>query len=265
MIALTDDPAGASAQLDALIDALAKAAGPSLAVERDGALTRLTGSGMPTIEIAVGDDAVTITVGSGEAARLAAVEPASSLAGEARPAAAMAALGGAVTDPSVWLDLAGIVDAVTAQLPDGDALSPERMVIANIEPLDHLVAVTRTRAGSRSPASTSSCGDGRGARDASACRPSCGHPPRHRWRPGCAGLGVEPHAWSNGPGDRYAAHEHGHTKVLMCAAGSITFLVGADERPLILQPGDGFVLPPGTRHAAEVGPAGVTCLEGRRD
>jgi hypothetical protein len=78
-------------------------------------------------------------------------------------------------------------------------------------------------------------------------------------------LGVEPHAWSNGPGDRYAAHEHGHTKVLMCAAGSITFLVGADARPLTLGPGEGFVLPPGTRHAAEVGPAGVTCLEGRRD
>lgn len=78
-------------------------------------------------------------------------------------------------------------------------------------------------------------------------------------------LGAEPHAWSNGPGDRYAVHEHGYTKVLMCAAGSITFLVGPDERPLPLRPGEGFVLPPRTRHAAEVGPAGVTCLEGRRD
>ena len=38
--------------------------------------------------------------------------------------------------------------------------------------------------------------------------------------------GVEPYAWSNGPGDRYAVHEHGYTKLLMCAAGSITFLVG---------------------------------------
>ena len=78
-------------------------------------------------------------------------------------------------------------------------------------------------------------------------------------------LGVEPHAWSNGPGDRYVAHEHAYTKVLMCAAGSITFLVGADEQPLTLQPGEGFVLPPRMRHAAEVGPAGVTCLEGQRD
>ena len=143
MIALTDDPAAASAQIDALVDALAGMAGASIHVERNGAVTRLIGSGMPIVEIAVGDDAVTITVGSGETGRLAAVEPASSLAGEDRPAAAIAALGGAATDPSVWLDLAGIIDTVAGQLPQGDGLSPERMVMANLEPLDHLVAVTR--------------------------------------------------------------------------------------------------------------------------
>jgi quercetin dioxygenase-like cupin family protein len=31
-----------------------------------------------------------------------------------------------------------------------------------------------------------------------------------------------------------------------------------------LAPGDGFVLPPGTRHSALVGPSGCTCLEGHR-
>ncbi|HEX6473747.1 MAG TPA: cupin domain-containing protein [Candidatus Limnocylindria bacterium] len=76
--------------------------------------------------------------------------------------------------------------------------------------------------------------------------------------------GVEPFAWSNGPGDRYAVHEHGYTKLLMCAAGSITFLVGTDASPVELGPGDGFVLPAGTPHAAVVGPAGCTCLEGHR-
>ena len=76
--------------------------------------------------------------------------------------------------------------------------------------------------------------------------------------------GVEPYAWSNGPNDRYDVHQHAYTKVLMCAAGSITFVVGADERPLTLRPGEGFVLPPRTRHAADVGPEGVTCLEGQR-
>jgi quercetin dioxygenase-like cupin family protein len=76
--------------------------------------------------------------------------------------------------------------------------------------------------------------------------------------------GVEPYAWSNAPGDRYAVHEHGYTKLLMCAAGSITFLVGPDAQPVELRPGDGFVLPPATPHAAVVGPTGCTCLEGHR-
>jgi quercetin dioxygenase-like cupin family protein len=76
--------------------------------------------------------------------------------------------------------------------------------------------------------------------------------------------GVEPYAWSNRPGDRYAVHQHGYTKLLMCAAGSITFMVGPDATPVELRAGDGFVLPAGTPHAAEVGPAGCTCLEGHR-
>ena len=76
--------------------------------------------------------------------------------------------------------------------------------------------------------------------------------------------GVEPHAWSNGPGDRYAAHQHPTTKLLICAVGSITFLVGPDARPVDLVAGQGLVLPAGTRHAAVVGPEGCTCLEGHR-
>ena len=77
--------------------------------------------------------------------------------------------------------------------------------------------------------------------------------------------GVDPYAWSNGPGDRYGRHAHGYTKVLMCAAGSITFLTGEEGTPIELHAGDGFVLPAGTEHAAIVGPAGCTCLEGKRD
>jgi len=77
--------------------------------------------------------------------------------------------------------------------------------------------------------------------------------------------GVEPYAWSNGPGDRYGAHVHGYTKLLMCAAGSITFRIGDAGEEVDLRPGEGFVLPAGTPHAAVVGPAGCTCLEGHRD
>jgi quercetin dioxygenase-like cupin family protein len=76
--------------------------------------------------------------------------------------------------------------------------------------------------------------------------------------------GVQPYAWSNAPGDRYAGHEHAYTKLLMCASGSITFLVGRDETPVELHPGEGFILPPRTHHAAVVGPEGCTCLEGHR-
>jgi uncharacterized protein YjlB len=50
----------------------------------------------------------------------------------------------------------------------------------------------------------------------------------------------------------------------MCAAGSITFLIGADDTPVMLAPGDGFVLPAGVEHAAIVGPEGCTCVEGHR-
>ena len=74
--------------------------------------------------------------------------------------------------------------------------------------------------------------------------------------------GVTPYAWSNAPGDRYAGHGHGYTKLLMCAAGSITFML--EDEQIELQPGDGFVLPPNTTHAAVVGPRGCTCLEGHR-
>lgn len=77
-------------------------------------------------------------------------------------------------------------------------------------------------------------------------------------------LGVEPYAWSNGPGDRYGGHEHGFTKLLVCAVGSITFLVGEPAESIELTAGEGFVLPAGTRHAAVVGADGCTCLEGHR-
>ena len=74
--------------------------------------------------------------------------------------------------------------------------------------------------------------------------------------------GVKPVMWGNGPGDRYPAHEHRTTKLLVCAEGSITFFVGPDHTAVELAAGDGFVLPAGTRHAAVVGRLGCTCLEG---
>jgi quercetin dioxygenase-like cupin family protein len=73
--------------------------------------------------------------------------------------------------------------------------------------------------------------------------------------------GLDPSSWSNGPGDRYAAHEHGYDKVIVVESGSITFELPADGRSLELAAGDRLELPAGTRHEAIVGPHGVTCLE----
>jgi len=70
------------------------------------------------------------------------------------------------------------------------------------------------------------------------------------------------YSWSNGPGDRYAEHEHGYTKLLYCTEGSIEFHTG-DGRTIRLAAGDRMVLPAGTRHSAVVGPNGCTCVEGK--
>lgn len=76
--------------------------------------------------------------------------------------------------------------------------------------------------------------------------------------------GLAPGSWSNGPGDRYAPHEHAYDKVLVCESGSIRF--GLPDRGVVIDlvPGDRLELPAGTRHDAHVGPQGVTCLEAHR-
>ena len=71
-----------------------------------------------------------------------------------------------------------------------------------------------------------------------------------------------PREWSNGPGDRYAPHEHAYHKVLFCLEGSIAFHVEA--RDVELGAGDRLDLPPGTVHSATVGPEGCQCIEASR-
>jgi quercetin dioxygenase-like cupin family protein len=71
-------------------------------------------------------------------------------------------------------------------------------------------------------------------------------------------------AWSNGPGDRYGAHTHSYEKVLYCVEGSITFSLDQEQRQIHLEAGERMALPAGTVHSAQVGPGGVTCIEGRR-
>jgi quercetin dioxygenase-like cupin family protein len=80
-------------------------------------------------------------------------------------------------------------------------------------------------------------------------------------REALAGEGLSASSWGNGPGDRYGEHRHGYDKVLVAAAGSITFLLPEQGRDVELQIGDRLELPAGTLHGALVGTHGVTCLE----
>jgi quercetin dioxygenase-like cupin family protein len=72
---------------------------------------------------------------------------------------------------------------------------------------------------------------------------------------------LDPSQWSNGPGDRYSAHEHGYDKVIAVQAGSIAFGLPATGETVHLETGDRLELPAGTEHDARVGPDGVTCWE----
>lgn len=78
----------------------------------------------------------------------------------------------------------------------------------------------------------------------------------------CRAQAHDVYGWSNGPGDRYPRHEHAYAKLLFCVSGSIDFVLG-DGQILDLHAGDGLVLPPGTPHAAAVGPQGCACVEGK--
>ena len=74
--------------------------------------------------------------------------------------------------------------------------------------------------------------------------------------------GLSPHAWGNGPGDRYGTHSHSYHKVLYCVSGSIVF--HTPDGDVELGSGDRLELPPGTPHSATVGPSGCECMEASR-
>ncbi len=97
-------------------------------------------------------------------------------------------------------------------------------------------------------------------------------PQEHELRRRMQSEGLSPYAWSNGSGYYYAVHSHSYEKVLYCVRGSIRFIIhhqsstgdSKAEDHLDLNPGDCMILPAGVYHSAQVGPHGVTCLEGAR-
>ena len=74
-------------------------------------------------------------------------------------------------------------------------------------------------------------------------------------------LGLDASSWGNGPGERYAAHQHGYDKVIAVERGTIQFGLPARGQTIELVAGDRLDLPAGTIHDALVGPTGVSCLE----
>ncbi len=75
------------------------------------------------------------------------------------------------------------------------------------------------------------------------------------------GEGLDASSWGNGPFDHYGQHRHPYDKVLVAAAGSITFHLPQLGRDVLLDTADRLDLPAGTLHGADVGPTGVICLE----
>lgn len=92
-------------------------------------------------------------------------------------------------------------------------------------------------------------------------------PHEHELRSRMQQQGLAPYAWSNGPFDTYAVHSHSYEKVLYCVRGTIRFTLPDQPEGIPhvdLAAGDCMILPAGTRHSAQVGPQGVTCLEATR-
>lgn len=77
--------------------------------------------------------------------------------------------------------------------------------------------------------------------------------------------GLNPYRWSNGPGDRYAVHQHAYHKIIYVVRGTITFQLPDRGEALTLHAGDRLDLPAHVRHGARVGDDGVVCLEAHRE
>jgi quercetin dioxygenase-like cupin family protein len=77
--------------------------------------------------------------------------------------------------------------------------------------------------------------------------------------------GLRPYAWSNAPGDIYAAHSHAYNKVIYVAHGSIIWILPETNEKIETNVGDRIDLPKGVLHGTKVGPQGVICLEAHHD
>ena len=69
-------------------------------------------------------------------------------------------------------------------------------------------------------------------------------------------LGIEPNTWTAGAGTHFAEHSHAQSKRLFVRRGSISFNGHWLQAPAAIR------IPAGFEHSADVGDAGVECVEG---
>jgi quercetin dioxygenase-like cupin family protein len=78
-----------------------------------------------------------------------------------------------------------------------------------------------------------------------------------------SGKGYRTVRWTNEAGYAYPIHTHDFDKVILVLRGSITFRIPRVGEEFVLHVGDRMDIPAGYAHSAEVGPQGVTCIEGQ--
>jgi quercetin dioxygenase-like cupin family protein len=71
------------------------------------------------------------------------------------------------------------------------------------------------------------------------------------------------YVWEDGPDMNYPFHQHPDVSAHIILAGEMTVTLDGGE-PRTYKPGDRFVVPGKTRHAARVGPEGCKYLVGEK-
>jgi quercetin dioxygenase-like cupin family protein len=85
-------------------------------------------------------------------------------------------------------------------------------------------------------------------------------PDENQLREQLAADGYQAVKWSSEPGQAYMPHAHIYPELLWLLTGSITVILTAERRLLVLGPGDRLEMPPGMLHALLVGPDGADYL-----
>ncbi|MBM4417004.1 MAG: cupin domain-containing protein [Chloroflexi bacterium] len=76
--------------------------------------------------------------------------------------------------------------------------------------------------------------------------------------------GCAPFAWGDAADARHTDHAHPYHKILLCLEGSARVVFAEANDECDFRAGDRLEIPAGICHRVEIGPTGITCLEGHR-